>query len=191
MDHFGAPWLTRLRHLLVACGCSAVLAAVPAHAATLLTPSFSATAVEPLQFGTIVTSGGGTVTIAPNGSISDNGVVPVSGNPGAPAEFMLSYSKAQLDLLTYQLIFQITLQTTAAESSGQVQGTLSGLTTDLPGYSAISPGQTLTYTLPYCANPTCTVTFHIGGTLNVTSGGGGAVLTFPLAVMASVTAVLE
>lgn len=179
-----------MRQLVAACGIALALVAAPAHAGVLV-PTFTATADQPLQFGKIVTSGGGTVTIGPDGTISDSGVVPVSGLSSSPAQFTLSYSKALLDLFTYQLIFQITLQGPGADKVGQVQGTLSAFTTDLPGYSHIASGQTLTYTLPRCSNPTCNVTFHIGSTLTVSTTGGGAVLTFPLAVMTSVTAVLE
>jgi hypothetical protein len=176
-------WRHRLAAILFA-----VCWGAPAHAQ--LTPTFTASANQPLQYGKVVTSGGGSITISPDGAISENGVVPVSGLSSTPAEYTLTYNKGLTGLLTTELIIQITLVAPSGANTGGISGTLSGFTTDLPGYSQIQPGQTLTYTLYNCFTPTCTVTFHIGGTLNIATSGGGGTLTFPLVVMATVTQAL-
>jgi hypothetical protein len=52
------------------------------------------------------------------------------------------------------------------------------------------PGQTAVYLMPNCLTTTCSVTFHVGGTLNVTRSSGGGTLTFPLTLLTTVTTVL-
>jgi len=165
-----------------------MLGATPAHAQ--LNPTFTATAVQPLQFGKVVTSGGGSITVSPGGATSSNGVVPVSGAIPEPAEFTYTFTKGLLDPLTGQVTVQTTLMAPSPVSSGQVSGTLSGFTTDMPGYSQIQPGQTLTYTINNCFVGSCSLSFHIGATLTLSTSGGGGTLTFPLVLVVSYTEVL-
>ena len=102
----------------------------------------------------------------------------------------MTYTKSLLNLLNTQLIITITLVAPSGVNTGKISGTLSGFTTDFPGYSQIQAGQTMTYTMTNCFSPTCSITFHIGGTLNLSTSGGGGTLTFPLVVMASATSAL-
>jgi hypothetical protein len=165
-----------------------VIIAAPAHAAT--PASFTATADQPLSFGTMVTASGGSRTVGADGSTSSNGVFPLGDQTSGPAQFTMTFARASGDHFVYQLIFQFSLPAPPGESVSGVRGTLSGFTTDLPGVPVLLPGQTALYTMPNCVSATCSVTFHVGSTLNVTRSSGGGSLVFPLMVLTTVTAVL-
>jgi len=169
-------------------GLAVALIASPACAAT--PASFTAIADQPLSFGTLVTASGGSRTVAADGSTSSNGVFPLGDQTSGPAQFTMTFTRASGDHVTYQLIFQFSLPSPPNASVSGVQGSLSGFTTDLPGVPVLQPGQTVVYTAPNCVSATCSVTFHVGGTLNVTRSSGGGNLTFPLMLMTTVTAVL-
>ncbi|WP_353228570.1 DUF4402 domain-containing protein [Novosphingobium sp.] len=159
----------------------------PAHAATAAT--FTATADQPLRFGTMVTVGSGSRTVGADGSTSNNSVFPLGDRSSGPAQFTMTYARASNDRSTYQLIFQFSLPAAPNVSASGVQGSLTNFTTDLPGAATLQPGATAVYTLPNCVAATCSVTFHVGGTLNVTRASGGATLSFPLLLLTTVTTV--
>lgn len=152
--------------------------------------SFSAIAVQPLTFGTLVTASGGSRTVGSDGSTTSNGVFPLGDSTSGPAEFTMTYTRTPGDHLSYQLIFQFSLPAPPSVTAGGVQGSLSSFTTDLPGVPTLQPGQTVVYTLPNCVATTCSVTFHVGGTLNVTRSSGGGNLSFPLTLLTTVTTAL-
>lgn len=164
------------------------LAGSPARAAT--PASFSAIANQPLNFGTIVTAGGGSRTVGADGSSSDNGVFPLGSGSSGPAQFTMTYTRASNDHSAYQLLFLFSLPNPGAVNVSGVQGNLTGFTTDLPGVPNLQPGQTATYILPNCVTTTCSVTFHVGATLNVTPASGRANLTFPLVLLTTVITAL-
>lgn len=168
----GAGWYTILALSLVAS---------PALAATQA--SFSATADHPLTFGTIVTASGGSRTVGADGSSSDTGVFPLGSSTSGPAQFTMTYTRASNDQGAFLLVFQFSLPSPGTVNVGGVQGNLSGFTTDLPGVPTLLPGQTATYTLANCVTTTCSVTFHVGATLNVTPASSRANLTFPLVLL--------
>lgn len=175
---------------VVWCALSFALAVPPAQAAP--PTSFTATADQPLRFGTIVTANGGSRTVGADGSTSSNGVFPLGDQTSGPAQFTLTFSRpGGGDHFIYQLTFQFSLPAPANVNVSGIQGSLSGFTTDLPGVPTLQSGQTAVYTLPSCSNSTCAVTFHIGATLNVARTSGGGSLAFPLVLLSTVTAVLE
>ncbi|WP_197412535.1 DUF4402 domain-containing protein [Novosphingobium sp. Fuku2-ISO-50] len=176
-----------MRHLAVA-SLAMVVMAPAAHADS--PSSFTATADQALSFGTIVTSGSGSRTVGPDGSTTNNGVFPLGDSASGPAQFTMTYTRASGDPHLYQLLIQVMLPTVSPVRANGVQGSLSGFTTDLPGVPTLLPGQAAVFTMPNCVSKTCSITFHVGSTLNVVSGNTGAKLTFPLMLMTTVTAVL-
>ena len=170
------------------CGLAIVLGASPALGAT--PASFNATADQPLTFGTIVTSGGGSRTVYADGSSSDNGVFPLGSGGSSPAQFTMTFTRASNDHAVYQLVLLFSLPSPGNVKVGSVQGSLSSFTTDLPGVPTLLPGQTATYIMPNCVTATCSVTFHVGATLTVTPATSRANLTFPLVLLTTVIATL-
>lgn len=165
-----------------------LLIAGPARAAT--PASFIATAIQPLAFGTLVTASGGSRTVSPDGSTSSNGVFPLGDSASTPAEFTLTYTRPSGTFLSVLVTFQFSLPPPPTVNIPGIQGNLSSFTTDLPGVATLQPGQTVSYVMPACVSATCSVTFHIGGTLTITRSSGGGNLTFPLTLLSTVTTVL-
>lgn len=169
----------------------ALIGAVSAPAAMAATPpAFTATADQPLRFGTIVSAGGGSRTVGADGSTDSNGIFPLGDRASGPAQFTLNFARGSGDHTSYQLIFQFSLPKPSAINVGGTRGELSAFTTDLPGVPDIRPGQVATYTLPNCVSAMCSVTFHVGATLSVTPAQGGGNLTFPLILFTTVTTAL-
>jgi hypothetical protein len=179
------------RSVRVTCaGVAAALLLAPPLAQAATPASFVAIAEQPLRFGTLVVSGSGSRTVGPDGSTTNNAVFPLGDSASGPAEFTMTYTRASGDSHFYQLLIQVTLPSTSTVNVNSVQGNLASFTTDLPGLPTLLPGQSGLITINNCVTATCSVTFHIGGTLNVASGSKGAALTFPLMLMTTVTAVL-
>lgn len=166
---------------------AALFAPGPVHAAS--TATFIATADQPLRFGTMVTANAGSRTVGADGSTSNNGVFPLGDSVAGPAQFTMTYTRASGDHNCYQLVFQFSLPSVSPAKSGGIQGSLSAFTTDLAGVPVLSPGQTASTTLPTCVAASCSVTFHVGATLNVVRSTGGASLAFPLVLLTTVTTV--
>jgi hypothetical protein len=167
------------------------LCTLVADQADAATPaSFTATALQPLTFGTLVTASGGSRIVGPDGSTSSSGVFPLGDSTSAPAEFTLVYTRASGTLISVLVTFQFSLPAPPTVNIPGISGKLSAFTTDLPGVPTLQPGQTATYIMPACVSPTCAVTFHIGGTLTITRSSGGGNLTFPLTLLATVTTAL-
>lgn len=167
----------------------AVLALLAAPAARAASASFVATADQPLRFGTMVTVSSGSRTVGADGSTINTGVFPLGDSASGPAQFTMTWSRATGDRSAYQLIFQFSLPSVPNVSKGGVQGSLSGFTTDLAGVPTLAPGQTATTILPVCVSSSCSVTFHVGATLNIVRSTGGGAMTFPLVLLTTVTTV--
>ncbi len=168
----------------------ALIAVTPGHAVAATAATFTAVANQPLSFGTLVVAGSGSRTIAADGSSTNNGVLPLGDSTSSPAQFTMTYTHASGIFIFSQLLLQVTLPAANSTTVNGVQGTVSNFTTDLPGLPSLLPGQTGTVTLNTCYTATCTIVFHVGGTLNVTSGTRGAQLVFPVVLMTSVTSLL-
>jgi hypothetical protein len=72
-----------------------------------------------------------------------------------------------------------------------VSGDLSQFDTDLPGIPVLIPGAPVTYTLNTCATRVCTLTFHVGGRLDVAASNGGAPVSVTLPITAQVISVMQ
>jgi len=175
---------------LLACMAPALIVMAPGHARAATVATFTAIANQPLSFGTLVVSGSGSRTIAPDGTSTNNGVLPLGDSTSSPAEFTMTYTHASGLFIFYLLQIQVTMPAANSTTVNGVQGTVSNFTTDLPGMPSLLPGQTGTVTVTNCLAATCTIVFHVGGTLNVTSGANGAQLVFPVVLLTSVTQVL-
>jgi hypothetical protein len=161
----------------------AVLAASPARADNL-----TLTADQQLRYGSFAVPGTGSRTVSATGLVTDSGVLPVSG-PTGPAQFTLAFDRGGSSN-PVTLVIQILLGSVGAVSQGGVTGTLSSFVSDLPGVPLLVPGQATIFNLTGCATRICTRTFHIGARIDVTHASGGAALTIPLPVSATVLAVL-
>lgn len=160
-----------------------LLAATPARADDL-----TLVALQQLRYGSFAVAGSGSRTVSATGLVTDNGVMPVAG-PTGPAEFSLAFDRGGSGKIV-TVVVQVLLGSIGPVSQGGVAGALSAFTTDLPGVPLLVPGQAAIFTLTACATRICTRSFRIGARLDVTRANGGAALTIPLPVSATVLAVL-
>jgi hypothetical protein len=161
----------------------ALLAASPARADNLIV-----TADQQLRYGSFAVPGTGSRTVSATGLVTDSGILPVSG-PTGPAQFTLAFDRGGSSN-PVTLVIQVLLGSVGPVSQGGVTGTLSAFTTDLPGIPLLVPGQAAILNVTGCAARICTRSFRIGARLDITRASGGAALTLPLPVSATVLAVL-
>jgi hypothetical protein len=163
------------------------LTADPAHAQQVST---SLSADQALRFGSFFTDTTGSRVVSASGSVSGTAIVPVSGPSAGPAQFTFTYDRGSNSSRTYALLVQILLPGSSPQVSGGVTGTLSAFDTDLPGVSALVPGQAVQATFTGCSRRTCIKSFRVGGTLKVSRTTGGAQLAIPLPIVVTVLAEL-
>lgn len=142
-----------------------------------------------LRFGTIVVFGSGSRTITPSGVVTDSGLVPGTGDAPGPAQFSVGYERSNNAKNPINVTMQIAVGTIPSVSQGGVSGTVTNLTSDLPGAATLTPGQVVTVTINGCRTVRCGVTFNLGGRLNVTRSWGAASLTTPVPVSVTVISV--
>jgi len=176
-----------LRTVLCAAGLSACAVPVTAWADTA---GISLSADQVLRFGTFVAPSTGSRTVDAGGAVANSGVFPIGGDPVGPAQFTLTYNRAPGSTGAVTVIVQVLMASSATQVQGGVTGTLSAFSTDLPGIPLLFPGQAVTFTMNNCRPPSCSQTFHVGARLDVTRTSGGATLSIPLPVSATVLAVL-
>lgn len=173
----------RCRHALWVIAASLALASSPAHA-----DSLTLTANRQLRYGSFAVAGTGSRTVSATGVVLDSGVFPVSG-PVGPAEFTFAFDRGGSSQ-PVTIVVQFLLASVPPVNQGGVTGTLSGFNSDLPGIPLLIPGQAAIVNITSCVTRICTQTFRIGARLDVTRASGGASLTIPLPVSATVLAVL-
>lgn len=168
-------------------GASLGLAASPALAAS---PSVTLSADQALRFGSFFTDSVGTRTVSATGSVTGSAIIPLTGAAPAPAQFTFTYDRGNNANVAYSLLIAVLVPGTASQVSGGVTGTIARFDTDLPGISALVPGQTAQITLTGCQRRICSRTFRVGGTLQVARTSGGAELAIPLPLVVTVLAEL-
>lgn len=161
--------------------------ASPALAAA---PSVTVNADQTLRFGTFFTDTTGTRTVSATGSVTGSAIIPLTGTAPGPAQFTLTYDRGNNANVAYSLLIAVLVPGTSSQVSGGVTGTIARFDTDLPGVSALLPGQTAQVTLVGCQRRICSRTFRVGGTLEVARTSGGAELAIPLPIVVTVLAEL-
>lgn len=177
-------WRKRARPALLAAALCACLPGV-AHADGL-----SLSADSGLRFGSFVVPASGWRAVDAGGAVSGSGIFPAGSDPVGPAQFTVSYDRGSASTGSASIVVQLVLPGSATQVSGGVSGTLSGFVTDLPGLPTLLPGQATIFVIGNCTTRVCSQTFRVGARIDVTRSSGGARLTIPLPLAATVLAVL-
>jgi hypothetical protein len=143
-----------------------------------------------LRFGSFFTDTAGTRTVTATGSVTGSAIVPLTGTTPGPARFTITYDRGNNASVAYSLLISVLVPGAASQVSGGVTGTIARFDTDLPGVSALLPGQTAQVTITGCQRRLCSRSFRVGGTLQVTRTAGGADLAIPLPIVVTVLAEL-
>ena len=184
------PALPPLPRRFVGCGIAlAALVLVPGQVEAAA-PSVTVTADQSLRFGSFFTDTAGTRTVTATGSVTGSAIVPLTGTTPGPARFTITYDRGNNASVAYSLLISVLVPGAASQVSGGVTGTIARFDTDLPGVSALLPGQTAQVTITGCQRRLCSRSFRVGGTLQVTRTAGGADLAIPLPIVVTVLAEL-
>lgn len=148
--------------------------------------SLSLTMDQPLRFGSFAVLGSGSKQVSADGSVLNEGIVSLGNSRDGPAQFTLTYVRGPGEAKPMTAIVQIYFGKAPPATSPGVTGQISSYETDLGGLATLSPGSGFTYTFANCAAATCSVTFHIGARLDVTSANEGAPLIIALPISARI-----
>lgn len=153
-------------------------------------PSITVSADQALRFGSFFTDTTGTRTVSATGSVTGSAIIPLTGTAPGPAQFTVTYDRGNNANVNYSLLVSVLVPGAASQVSGGVTGTIASFDTDLPGVSALLPGQTAQVTFTGCQRRICSRTFRVGGTLRVARTSGGAQLAIPVPIVVTVLAEL-
>lgn len=128
-----------------------------------------------LNFGTFAVMGTAVRQVGADGTVTGSGLMAVRGSVESPAEYVVTYS-AKLPVV----VLGLTFGSVAPITINGVTGKLDNFVTDLQGLPAIKPGESRTFVIPNCRQPTCSFTFRVGGRLTLNGGAGGGTFVFPL-----------
>lgn len=143
----------------------------------------------PLRFGSFVVPSSGSRQVTASGMVTNQSIIDAHTGPTGPAQFTIAYDRGNQSRRMLDIQIEVVLFGVPQVTVGGVSARLSSFDTDIPGVSALTPGQAVTISLRNCITRVCSTTFHIGGRLDVTRSYGGAVITVPLPISATVVAV--
>lgn len=168
-------------------GASVVFAPGPARADV---PSTYVLPEQALRFGRFAVFGSGTRTVSTAGVVTDTGgILAATGEIPGPAQFSVGYDRGNEGNKSITVTMQIVVGAVPPVTNGGVTAIVSNLTSTLPGAATLTPGQIVNVTITNCRVRRCGTTFQLGGQINVTRLWGGAQISTPVPVTATVTSV--
>ena len=135
-----------------------------------------------LAFGSFMVFGAGRRTVGVNGMVSDEAIVALEGTIPSPAQFTVTYDRGNENKHVLDIEVELYISPASAVRVGGVEGRLSVFETDLPGAMRVTNGQPIRISIPNCRTRTCSRSFRLGATLNVSRSFGGASLVIPIPV---------
>ena len=146
------------------------------------TPEVRVNAESELRFGTFMVFGNGSRSISAAGNVTDISLVALEGNPTGPARFTVSYDRGNESRHILDIELEMVISQPPRVRDGGVEAQLSALETDLSGTGRVLPGQPIRVELRDCRQRVCSVSFNVGGRLDVSRHYGGASLAIPIPV---------
>lgn len=181
------PVLRFAGHLAVLTGLAVILLdPAPSFAKE---PQVVITPESELRFGAFMVFGSGSRTVSAMGNVTDVALVPMEGSAVRPARFTLSYDRGNESRHVLDIELELIMSPPTRVRVRGVEAQLSGYETDLPGSGRVTPDQPIRVRLNQCRQRICSVSFNVGGRLDVTRQYGGASLVIPIPVHASVVSV--
>ena len=139
-----------------------------------------------LRFGTFAVPVSGFREISPSGGITSSGIFALDSGGAGPARFTVQYDRGNNSKRRLDIVIDLVFSTPPAFAQGGLSARLSRYQTDIPGYSAIAPGQTVRVELRNCVQRVCSMSFNLGGRLDVDRSFGGGLVEIPIPVDAVV-----
>lgn len=135
-----------------------------------------------LRFGTFMVFGTGSRTVTALGNVTDVSLVALEGDPVGPARFTISYDRGNESKHVLDIELELVISQPPRVRQGGVDAQLSALESDLPGSQRVSPGRPIRVFLANCRERVCSISFNVGGRLEVSRQFGGASLSIPIPV---------
>lgn len=165
------------------------LAAVLAGPACAAPPAVTVSADLPLRFGALLVPASGTRIVTSRGQVIDTGLFAIGEDPVGPAQFTVTYDRGNESRRPIDVDVQVFLSGSGKVRIGAVEGELSQLESDIRSAGGGRDEPIVTLTLTDCRERRCSMTFRVGGRLDVLRTSGGAGLVIALGATASVLAV--
>lgn len=140
--------------------------------------------VNTLNFGSFVVMRSGTRTVGPDGSLTDTGVLRVSGEIPRPAQFKVVYDRGGPSRLPLDIEISIVLPQSLTFNRDGLVASLAKLKTDQASQSASSNFQ---LKIARCQTRLCSASFRVGGSLAVSQALGSGSVTISIPVTATIT----
>ncbi len=167
-------------------GCALAFNMLMPGTANAARPEVRITPDSELRFGTFMVFGSGSRTVSALGNVTDVSIVPLEGDPVRPARFTVSYDRGNESRHVLDIELELFITPPASVRVQGVDARLSAFETDLPGSQSITAGQPVRVNLNNCRDRVCSMSFYVGGRLDVSRQYGGASLVIPIPVDATV-----
>jgi hypothetical protein len=133
-----------------------------------------------LRFGSFGVMASGARVVSPTGAVTNQSIFPVPGGITGPAEFAIVYDRGNESRMALNLVIDLTVLSIPRFTTPTLSGTLSDLTSDLPGAPGLTSGQVVRLTINNCLTRTCQISFKVGGRLQVDRSGVGGAVSIPI-----------
>lgn len=141
-----------------------------------------------LSFGTFMVFGSGSRSVSAAGTVTDSSIVALEGSQPRPAHFTINYDRGNESRQVLDITVELVMLAPANMRFDGIDARLSSLETSLPDYPRIASGEPMTIRLTNCRTRVCSMSFSVGGRLDVTRNFGGAKINIPLNVDARIVA---
>ncbi|MEZ5680735.1 MAG: DUF4402 domain-containing protein [Erythrobacter sp.] len=135
-----------------------------------------------LRFGTFAVPASGFREVSPSGGVTSSGIFALGNGGTGPARFTVQYDRGNNSRRRLDIVVDLVFSTPPAFSQPGLNARLSRYQTDLPGYGLIAPGQAVRVEMRNCVQRTCSMSFNLGGRLDIDRSFGGGIVEIPVPV---------
>lgn len=135
-----------------------------------------------LRFGTFAVPSSGFREVSASGAVSSAGIFALSSAGTGPARFTVQYDRGNNSKRRVDVTIDLVFSTPSAFAQGGLTARLSRYQSDIPGYPSIAPGQIVRVQLANCLQRVCSMSFNLGGRLDVDRSFGGGNVAIPIPV---------
>ena len=142
-----------------------------------------------LNFGTFMVFGRGMRTVSPAGLVTDQAIIDLEGERARPAQFTVVYDRGDASNHVIDVTVELAVSAGGAFREKGVGAQLAAFETDVPGYAKISAGEVIRLNIKNCRARRCSISFAVGGRLDVSRQFGGGDIIIPVELDARVVLV--
>lgn len=181
---------TRAPKRYASLSCAIAFSAIAWTAVAQAAPaSLSVKTERDLEFGTFAVATAGWRSVSPAGEVRDNGILAFPGSAIGPARYSIIFDRGNESKRSLDVLVQVMIIAPRSFAERGVSASLSNLASDLPVTGSTPAGLSTTARISNCRERLCTLSFNVGGRIDVSRTQGGATLRIPIAVTATILSV--